>query len=96
MNEIYKCVKSLKYIMLKKLSTAAEEADQHVKQLHDLNDRITSLEKSQNTNQQELDKLKKERQKHLGEKKEQIEKLKQSLEKVKNLKKKGSLTSKAR
>jgi hypothetical protein len=27
MNEIYKCVKSLKYIMLKKLSTAAEEAD---------------------------------------------------------------------
>ena len=31
MTEIYKCVKSLKYIMLKKLSTAAEEADQHVK-----------------------------------------------------------------
>jgi len=27
MNEIYKCVESLKYIMLKKLSTAAEEAD---------------------------------------------------------------------
>jgi hypothetical protein len=26
--------------MLKKLSTAAEEADQHVKQLHDLNERI--------------------------------------------------------
>ena len=40
MTEIYKCVKSLKYIMLKKLSTAAEEADQHVKQLHDLNERI--------------------------------------------------------
>ena len=27
MKEIYKCVKSLKIIMLKKLSTAAEEAD---------------------------------------------------------------------
>jgi len=27
MQEIYKCVKSLKYIMLKKLATAAEEAD---------------------------------------------------------------------
>jgi len=26
-NEIFKCVKSLKYIMLKKLSTAAEEAE---------------------------------------------------------------------
>ena len=34
--------------MLKKLSTAAEEADQHVKQLHDLHERINSLEKSKN------------------------------------------------
>ena len=77
MNEIFKCVKSLKYIMLKKLSTAAEEADQHVKQLHDLNERIASLEKSKKTNEIELDKLKKERAKHCSEKKEQIEKLKQ-------------------
>jgi hypothetical protein len=64
MTEIYKCVKSLKYIMLKKLSTAAEEADQHVKQLHDLNERIASLEKSKRTNEMELEKLKKERAKH--------------------------------
>lgn len=70
MQEIYKCAKSLKYIMLKKLSTAAEEADQHVKQLHDLNERIAALEKSKKTNEMELEKLKKERSKHLGEKKE--------------------------
>lgn len=70
MQEIYKCVKSLKYIMLKKLATAAEEADQHVKQLQDLNERIASLEKSKKTNEVELEKLKKERSKHLGEKKD--------------------------
>ena len=56
--------------MLKKLATAAEEADQHVKQLQDLNERIASLEKSKKTNEVELDKLKKERSKHLGEKKD--------------------------
>ncbi len=56
--------------MLKKLATAAEEADQHVKQLQDLNERIASLEKSKKTNEVELEKLKKERSKHLGEKKD--------------------------
>jgi hypothetical protein len=70
MKENYKCVKSLKIIMLKKLSTAAEEADQHVKQLHDLNERISSLEKSKKTNEMELEKLKKERAKYSQEKKE--------------------------
>ena len=63
--------------MLKKLSTAAEEADQHVKQLHDLHERINSLEKSKKSNEMELEKLKKERAKYCSEKKDQIEKLKQ-------------------
>jgi dimeric dUTPase (all-alpha-NTP-PPase superfamily) len=40
MTEIFKCVKSLKYIISKKLSTVAEESDQYVKQLHVLNNRI--------------------------------------------------------
>jgi hypothetical protein len=38
--------------------------------LHDLNERIASLEKSKKTNEIELEKLKKERAKYSSEKKE--------------------------
>ena len=48
LNDIVHCVKCLRIIYLKKLSTAAEEEESHIRQLTELKEKISSYEKTKN------------------------------------------------
>lgn len=82
--------------MLKKLSTAAEEEENHTKQLQDLQEKvielfygqIASYEKTKNQCEQDLQKLRTERSNNINDKKEEIDNLKNEIQKVKTQKQK--------
>ncbi len=86
---IHECLQCYKYMLQKKLATAADEEETHQRQLDELRDKIDSLEKSKATNEQELQKLHEERVKFNQEKKSEIEKLRSQIEEIKSKKKKS-------
>ncbi|KAL4491985.1 hypothetical protein ABPG72_008406 [Tetrahymena utriculariae] len=83
LNDLVHCIHCQKVIMLKKLSTASEEDENHKAQLHDLEKKIEELELKKNGIESELKKKKEERQKFSKEKKEELEKLKNEIAEVK-------------
>ncbi|CAD8133984.1 unnamed protein product [Paramecium pentaurelia] len=83
MSDLLHCVKCIKIVMLKKLSTAQEEQNSHVKQLEDLKSKIAGQEKTKSQLEQELQKIRQERTANMNKMKEEIEKLKQSIAEVK-------------
>ncbi|KAM3142601.1 hypothetical protein pb186bvf_005260 [Paramecium bursaria] len=83
LNDLVHCVKCIRIVMLKKLSTAEEEQRNHVAQLEDLKQKISSYEKTKNQCEQDLQKLRSERAIKTNEKKEEIERLKSAIAEVK-------------
>jgi hypothetical protein len=80
-------LKSIRVIMLKKLSTSAEEENAHIKQIQELKVKIKDHEANKNTRELELQNIKKERSKYTSEKNEELNKLKADIQEVKNKKK---------
>ncbi|EGR29595.1 laminin a family protein, putative [Ichthyophthirius multifiliis] len=83
LNDLVHCIHCQRVIMLKKLSTASEEEESHKIQLEELIQRICFQEQKRNNFEQDLKKLKEERQKFYKEKKDEIEKLKAEIGEVK-------------
>lgn len=85
--EFLNCLRSIKVIMLKKLSTSAEEENVHIKQIQELKIKIKDHEANKNTKEGELQNIKKERSKYTTERNEELNKLKGDIQEVKNKKK---------
>jgi len=84
--EFLNCLRSIRIIMLKKLSTSAEEENAHIKQIQELKIKIKDHEANKNTRELELQNIKKERSKYTTEKNEELNKLKADIQEVKNKK----------